>query len=69
MISVDPKNLIDAETIVGSSNAESILYEGASLLIDPDNPLVLEILTASSTAYSYDPEKDISEVYLLFFTN
>ncbi|OXA58483.1 dolichyl-diphosphooligosaccharide--protein glycosyltransferase 48 kDa subunit [Folsomia candida] len=61
VVSVDPKNLIEAEILVGSSNSEAILYEGASLLLDPDNPLVLEILTASSTAYSYDPEKEISE--------
>jgi oligosaccharyltransferase complex subunit beta len=64
MLSVDSKNLIDAETIVGSPSSEPILYEGSSLLVDPDNPLVLEILTASSSAYSYDPDKDISEVYL-----
>jgi len=61
MISVDAKNLIDAATMVGSSNSEALLYEGASLLIDPENPLVLEILTASSTAYSYDPEKPITD--------
>lgn len=62
MISVDSKNLIDAETIVGPATADPILYEGSSLLVDPDNPLVLEVLTASSTAYSYDPDKEISEV-------
>lgn len=66
VVSVDPKNLIEAEILVGSSNSEAILYEGASLLLDPDNPLVLEILTASSTAYSYDPEKEISEVGIYY---
>lgn len=29
---------------------------------DPDNPLVLEVVTASSTAYSYYPDLKISEV-------
>lgn len=29
---------------------------------DPDNPLVMEVLTASSTAYSYYPDVKISEV-------
>ena len=29
---------------------------------DPENPLVLEVLTASSTAYSYYPDVKISEV-------
>lgn len=60
-IAVDPKNLIDAPAIVGSSNTAPILYEGSSLLVDPENPLVLEILTASSSAYSYDPSKQISD--------
>jgi len=59
---VDPSNLIDAETIVGPSSKSPLLYEGSSLLVDPDNPLVLEILTASSAAYSYEPDKPITEV-------
>jgi hypothetical protein len=63
-ITVDPNNLIDAETIVGVGNKVPLLYEGSSLLVDPDNPLVLEILTASSTAYSYEPDKAITEVQL-----
>lgn len=29
---------------------------------DTDNPLVMEVLTASSTAYSYYPDVKISEV-------
>ena len=29
---------------------------------DPDNPLVLEILTGSSTSYSYTPDDDIKNV-------
>ena len=33
--------------------AAPILYEGTGLIIDQENPLVLEILTASSTAYRY----------------
>ena len=31
---------------------------------DPDNPLVLEVLTAASTAYSYYPDVKISEVHI-----
>jgi len=62
MITVDPKNLIDAQTIVGAGNTVPLVYEGSSLLVDPDNPLVLEILTASSSAYSYNPDKAITEV-------
>ena len=34
---------------------------------DTDNPLVLEILTASSTAYSYYTDEKITEVQFNFF--
>ena len=33
---------------------------------DTDNPLVMEVLTASSTAYSYYPDVKISEVCKVF---
>ena len=29
---------------------------------DPDNPLVLDVLHGSSTAYSFDPDEEITEV-------
>lgn len=59
---MDPKNLIDAPAIVGSKPVAPILFEGSSLLLDPENPLVLEILTAPSSSYSYNPEKPITDV-------
>ena len=31
------------------------------MIVDPSNPLLLEVLTASSSAYSHNPEKDITE--------
>lgn len=47
-----------------------ILFKGVGMTADSDNPLVLEILTASSTAYSYYPDEKITEVsvYSLFYT-
>lgn len=60
-ITICPSNLIDAPAIVGANNNAGILYEGSSLLVDPENPLVLEILSASSSAYSYDPKKPITD--------
>lgn len=54
---------MDAPIIVGKDVQAPLLYEGSSLLVDPENPLVLEVLVASSTAYSYDPTKSITEVY------
>lgn len=32
------------------------------MVSDPDNPLVLSLLKASSTAYSYNPTEKIDEV-------
>jgi len=60
-LAVGPENLIDAKPIVGSKSIGPILYEGSNLLLDPENPLVLEILNGHSTCYSYDPEKPVTE--------
>lgn len=56
-------NLIDAPVIVGQKkNISPLLYQGTGLLADPENPLVLPLLTADSTAYSYNPAQTIKEV-------
>lgn len=34
---------------------------------DPENPLLLDILTASPTAYVYKPDEQISEVRIKLF--
>lgn len=34
----------------------------ARMVADPDNPLVLDILTGSSTSYSFFPDKPITQV-------
>nr|CAG4637760.1 EOG090X05EE [Chydorus sphaericus] len=61
LIVADPANLIDAPMIVGSAKHSPFLYRGTGLIADKENPLVLEILTASSTAYSYKPDAPIEE--------
>jgi oligosaccharyltransferase complex subunit beta len=60
-IVADPSNLIDASVITGSKNVPPLLYQGTGLIADLDNPLVLKLLTASSSAYSYNPEKPVKE--------
>lgn len=56
-------NLIDAPVIVGSKKSiPALLYQGTGILADPENPLVLPLLTADSTAYSYNPEHPIKDV-------
>lgn len=53
--------------IVGSKKLNPFLYHGTGLIADKENPLVLEVLTASSTAYSYKPDVAIDEVYFSHF--
>ncbi|KAJ3643940.1 hypothetical protein Zmor_026620 [Zophobas morio] len=59
---ITPDNLIDAPVIVGSrKDVKPLLYQGTGILADPENPLVLPLLSAESTAYSYIPEQAIKE--------
>jgi hypothetical protein len=62
LIVADPANLIDAPVIIGKRNVAPLLYQGTGLIADVENPLVLQVLTASSSAYSYIPEQQIKEV-------
>ncbi|KAH8287082.1 hypothetical protein KR054_002194 [Drosophila jambulina] len=59
------KNLIQADTIVGKANRQSdaapLLYRGTGLIADKENPLVLKLLTAESSAYSYNPEASVTD--------
>lgn len=60
-IVASPENLIKSPIIVGPSKVSPLLYKGTGLLADKENPLVLQILTADSTAYSYIPSSPINE--------
>ncbi|XP_067641775.1 dolichyl-diphosphooligosaccharide--protein glycosyltransferase 48 kDa subunit [Eurosta solidaginis] len=55
------RNLIDSTTIVGNKKNEPLIYRGTGLLSDKENPLVLHLLSAESTAYSYNPNQPIKE--------
>lgn len=59
LIVADTKNLIDSPVIVGSRNIPPLLYKGTGLIADSRNPLVLQLLTAESSAYSYPLDKAI----------
>lgn len=61
LIVASPNDLLDAPTIIGKKNIPPILYRGVGLIADNDNPLILEVLTASSTAYCYNPDNKITE--------
>jgi oligosaccharyltransferase complex subunit beta len=60
LVVADPKNLVKSDKIVGGVSSP-LLYRGVGLLVDHENPLVLEILTGSSTSYSHNPDTPIKE--------
>lgn len=60
-IVADPANLINSPVIIGSKDVPPLLYQGTGLIADSDNPLVLKLLSASSSAYSYNPELPVKE--------
>ncbi|KAK0152661.1 Dolichyl-diphosphooligosaccharide--protein glycosyltransferase subunit [Merluccius polli] len=61
LIVADPDNLLKAPTIVGTPTNKPILFKGVGMVADPENPLVLDILTGSSTSYSFFPDRPISQ--------
>ncbi|CAH0381901.1 unnamed protein product [Bemisia tabaci] len=61
LIVADPKNLIDSPVIIGSRDIPPLLYEGTGLIADSENPLILHLLTAESTAYCHNPSQPIKD--------
>uniref|UniRef100_H3CZZ5 Dolichyl-diphosphooligosaccharide--protein glycosyltransferase 48 kDa subunit n=1 Tax=Tetraodon nigroviridis TaxID=99883 RepID=H3CZZ5_TETNG len=61
LIVADPDNLLKAPTIVGKPTNKPVLFKGVGMVADPENPLVLDILTGSSTSYSYFPDRPITQ--------
>lgn len=60
-IVADSVNLIDAPVIIGSKDVPPLLYQGTGLIADADNPLILRLLSASSSAYTYNPDHPVKE--------
>jgi len=63
LIVADPGLLVKSNRIVGNANEEGapLLFRGQGMLTDPANPLVLSILSGSSTSYSHHPEEVIKD--------
>ncbi|XP_053705772.1 dolichyl-diphosphooligosaccharide--protein glycosyltransferase 48 kDa subunit [Synchiropus splendidus] len=61
LIVANPENLLKAPTIVGKHSTRPVLFKGVGMVADPENPLVLDILTGSSTSYSFFPDRPISQ--------
>jgi oligosaccharyltransferase complex subunit beta len=53
-------NLIRSEKIVGKTT-NPLLYRGLAMVTDPANPLVLSILSGSSSSYSHNPLEEIKD--------
>ncbi|XP_071531387.1 dolichyl-diphosphooligosaccharide--protein glycosyltransferase 48 kDa subunit [Panulirus ornatus] len=61
LVAAPSAGLIDSEVMVGSRDAVPLLYRGTGLITDADNPLVLPVLRAPSTAYCYNPTQSITD--------
>ena len=62
LIVVDRENLINNKLIVGEAQQQSpLLYRGIGLSADAQNPLIVNILTGSSTSFTYTPNEKITE--------
>ena len=63
LIVADAADLVDAPLIVGNKKTlNPILFKGTGIISDQTNPLILNVLSASSSAYSYNPTKPVIEV-------
>ncbi|KAI0219947.1 Dolichyl-diphosphooligosaccharide--protein glycosyltransferase 48 kDa subunit [Lamellibrachia satsuma] len=60
LVVAEPSNLIQAPVIVGERKAP-LLFRGVGMTADSSNSLVLDVLPASSTAYSFNPDEPIDE--------
>lgn len=62
LLVADAADLVDAPLIVGNKQKlNPILFKGTGIISDKTNPLILNVLSASSSAYSYNPEKPVVE--------
>lgn len=63
LIVTDVDYLINNKLIVGekAKKGAPFLYRGIGMTVDPENPLLIEILSGSPTSYTYDPENPITE--------
>jgi len=53
--------LLASPLVVGATPKAPLLYKGAGLTTDPENPLLLPLLRAAPTAYSHHPANPITQ--------
>jgi len=52
---------ISQTPVITGNTKGKVLFRGVASLVNPENPLLVSVLTGSSTSYSYSPEKPISK--------
>jgi len=67
-IIVPNTQLVNAPLITGVGNSKlgPLLYRGVSLIAEGSNPLRFVIMTASSTAFSFNPKNPVEEVIFFY---
>merc|ERR1719450_101197 len=61
VVAAPASGLLKSSLMVGERGDSPILYKGTGLILDPDNPLILPVLRAPSTAYSHNPLTPITD--------
>lgn len=63
LIVADTEHLIKNKLITGdkAKAGAPFLYRGIGMTIDPENPLLVEVLTGSPSSYTYNPDAPITE--------
>jgi len=61
LVAAPTAGLIKSPLMVGAAGPAPILYRGTGLILDSDNPLILPVLRAPSTAYSHNPLVPVTE--------
>lgn len=63
LIVADTEYLIKNKLMVGDKAKQGapFLYRGIGMTIDPENPLLVEVLTGSPNSYTYNPDSPITE--------
>jgi oligosaccharyltransferase complex subunit beta len=56
LVVVDTKNLLPVNIMVGEGHTTPFLYRGIGISNDAENPLLLSVLHASSSSFSYNPD-------------
>ncbi|KAF2361925.1 Dolichyl-diphosphooligosaccharide--protein glycosyltransferase 48kDa subunit [Trinorchestia longiramus] len=61
LVTAPPSGLLQSSLVVGDTPSAPLLYRGTGLITDPENPLILPVLRAPSTAYCHNPTEPITD--------